>query len=347
MLKQNLGVNINETIVLNGAQSVSDSLYPNFYEPFKTELLKIPSIKNITASTSVMGKEIYYSNTAYRPGHIGKSVTIKSLYIDYDFIPSFDLKILAGRNFSKDFETDRKAILLNEEAAKLLGFTNYSKAINESIVSGSDTLKLIGIFANYHYKGLQKPIDPVMFWLWPKCNNYYSVKIESSNIPATIAAIQKIWDKYFPADPFDYFFLDDYFNQQYNADKLFGEVFSLFAIVAIVIACFGLLGLSDYNALQRAKEISIRKVLGASSPDILFLLSKDFLLLVLLAFVIATPIAWWVMHSWLQSFAYRINIYWWVFILTGIGVVFLTLITITFQSIKTILANPVKSLRME
>jgi len=153
MLRQNLGADINKTVVLIGAQSVSDSVYQNFYQPFKIDLLKISSIKNITVSTTPIGKEIRYENSAYRAEFIYKSLTIKILDIDYDFIPAFKLKILAGRNFSKNFETNRKAILLNEEAAKLLGFNDYSKAINEFVISGIDTLKIIGIVANYHQQG--------------------------------------------------------------------------------------------------------------------------------------------------------------------------------------------------
>jgi putative ABC transport system permease protein len=347
MCSQKLGADINETIVLKGAQSVPDSTYQNFYQPFKTGLLKIPAIKNIAASTSIMGKEIFYENNAYRPGNMNKSVTIKLLYVDYDFIPSFDLKILAGRNFSKDFETDRMAILLNEEAAKLLGFTNYTKAINELIVYGNDTVKVIGIVANYHQESLQKTISPIMFWLWPNCNTYYSVKINTSNIPATIAAMKKVWDQHFPQDPFNYFFLDDYFNQQYNADKLYAKVFSLFAIVAISIACFGLLGLSAYNVLQRRKEISVRKTFGASTQSLLFLLSKDFLLLVLLSFIVAIPFSAWMMHYWLQNFAYRITIGACVFVVTGIAVLIIALMTMSFQVIRASLTNPAESLRSE
>ena len=347
MLKQNLGVNINQTIVLNGAQSVSDSLYQNSYQPFKTELLKIPSIKNITASTTPIGKAIFYENSAYQPGFIYKSLTIKILYIDHDFIPAFKLKIRAGRNFSKNFETNRKAILLNEEAAKLLGFNDYSKAINEFVISGIDTLKIIGIVANYHQEGLQKTIEPIMFCLWPNCNNYYFIKIESHNIPVTIAAIKKAWMQYFPNDPFNYFFLAEYFNQQYKGDELFGKVFGFFAMLAIIIASFGLTGLFGYNILQRSKEISIRRVLGASAFNILIILSKDFLLLVTLSFAIAIPLASWIMYKWLKNFAYRINIHWWVYFFTGTTVLLLTLVIIIFQSLRIILISPAKNLGTE
>jgi len=347
MRKQNLGVNINQTLVLRGAESVTDSVYQNVYQPFKTELLKIPGVKNVAASSSIMGKEIYWTNGSHKLGPNYKAVTLYNLGVDYDFIPSFNLKLIAGRNFSKDFKTDQKGVLLNEKAAQLMGFNDYSKAVNESFFSAGDTVKLLGIVSNYHHQGLQKAIDPMILRLRPNSRDAYSVKIESRNVQATVASVQKVWNKYFPADPFNYFFLDDYFNQQYNADQLFGKVFGLFAFLAILIACFGLLGLSAYNVLQRTKEIGIRKILGASTQNLLFLLSKDFLLLVLLAFVIATPVAWWVMHNWLQGFAYRVSIYWWVFAAAGVVSVLIAVITISFQAIKAAIANPVKSLRTE
>ncbi|HEY6976476.1 MAG TPA: ABC transporter permease [Chitinophagaceae bacterium] len=347
MRKQNLGVNINQTLVLRGAESVTDSVYQNVYQPFKTELLKIPGVKNVAASSSIMGKEIYWTNGSHKLGPNYKAVTLYNLGVDYDFIPAFNLRLIAGRNFSKDFKTDQKGVLLNERAAQLLGFNDYNKAVNESFFSSGDTVKLLGIVSNYHHQGLQKAIDPMILRLRPNSRDAYSIKIESRNIQATVSSAQKVWNKYFPADPFNYFFLDDYFNQQYSADQLFGKVFGLFAFLAILIACFGLLGLSAYNVLQRTKEIGIRKILGASTQNLLFLLSKDFLLLVLLAFIIATPVAWWVMHNWLQGFAYRVSIYWWVFAAAGIISVLIALITISFQAVKAAIANPVKSLRTE
>jgi len=347
MRQQKLGVNINQTLVLRGAESITDSVYQNVYQPFKTDLLKIPGVKNVSASTSVMGKEIYWTNGSRQLAPDSKSVTLYNLGIDYDFIPSYGLKIIAGRNFSKDFKSDGKAVLLNEEAARLLGLTDFKDAVTKSIISRGDTVKLAGIVANYHHQGLQKAIDPMIFRLVPNSRDAYSLKIESNNIQSTITGVQKIWNKHFPADPFNYFFLDDYFNKQYNADQLFGKVFGLFAFLAILIACFGLLGLSAYNVLQRTKEIGIRKILGASTQNLLYLLSKDFLVLVMVSFVIAIPVSWWIMHNWLQDYAYRINIAWWVFVVAGITALFIALITISFQAIKAAMSNPVKSLRTE
>lgn len=349
MRKQDLGVNIKQTLVLDGAASIGDSLYQNSFEPFKNEVLKQTGVKSMASSTSVMGKEIYWTNGIKRftPADAG-SVTLYHLGIDYDFIPQFEMKLLEGRNFSKEFPTDEKAAILNEKAVALLGFENAAKAVNQKILRGGrDTLTVVGVVASSHHQGLQKPIDPEIILLRPNTRNAYSIKIETGNVKQTIAAVEKTWSKYFPNDPFKYYFLDEFFDKQYKADTRFGSVFGLFACLAILIACFGLLGLSAYNILQRTKEIGIRKVLGASTQNVLFILSKDFLKLVLVAFVLAIPFAWWIMHSWLQDFAYRINISWWIFAAAGIVALAIALGTVSLQALKAAVSNPVKSLRTE
>jgi putative ABC transport system permease protein len=266
--------------------------------------------------------------------------------IDYDFIPSYEMKILAGRNFSKEFKTDDHAVLLNKKAVELMGYKNVNEAIGGKIAR-RDTLTVVGVVADYHHQGLQKVIDPMIFLLYPNIRGFYSLKVQTANMPQTIAAINKTWDKYFPADPMEYSFLDETFGQQYKSDQLFGKVFGIFAFLAILIACFGLLGLSAYNVLQRTKEVGIRKVLGASVQNILFLLSTDFLKLIIVALFIAIPVGWYVMHSWLQDFAYRISIHWWVFIVAAVIAVLIAFFTISSQAIKAAVTNPVKSLRME
>jgi len=347
MRNQSLGVNINQTLVVDGAQSLPDSLYQNVFQPFKTALLQLPGVQTASSSTSVMGKEIYWTNGSKKLTAEAKNVTLCNIGVDYDFLPSFDLQLKAGRNFSKDFPTDEKGVLLNESAAKLLGFEDFNKAINEKFFSAGDTVTLVGIVNNYHHQGLQKAIDPMIFRLRPNARQAYSLKIKTSNVPATIAAVQKTWNKFFPADPFNYYFLDDLFDQQYKADQSFGKIFGLFAFLAIIIACFGLLGLSAYNVLQRTKEIGIRKVLGASVQNVLYILSKDFITLVLIAFVIAVPVTWFIMHNWLQDFAYRISIQIWVFAIAGVLAILIALLTIGIQALKAAVANPVKSLRTE
>ncbi len=348
MRNQSVGANINQTLVLKGPQTLADSLYQSVYQPFKTAVLQQSSVKNIAASTSVMGDEIYWTNGSKRPGADQSAVTLYNLGVDYDFIPSYDIKMAAGRNFSPQFGTDKKAVILNENAAKLLGFKDAASAVNQKLLrGGSDTVNIVGVTANFHQLGLQKTIDPMIIVPRPNSASYYSIKIEPGKEQQTIASLKQTWNRYFPKDPFDYFFLDESFGQQYKADILFGKVFGVFAFLAILIACFGLLGLSAYNVLQRTKEIGIRKVLGASAQSILVLLSRDFLKLIFISLFLAIPVGWYIMTSWLQDYAYRINIGWWVFALAGTVAFLVAIVTISIQVLKATVMNPVKSLRTE
>ena len=208
-------------------------------------------------------------------------------------------------------------------------------------------MKVVGVIADFHNEGLQKTIQPLVLIPHRDGRAYYSIKVEASNPAGTISAIKAIWNRHFPADPYSYFFLDEFFNQQYAENQRFGNVFALFAVLAIAIACFGLLGLSAYNVLQRTKEIGIRKVLGASVNSLLFVLSRDFLVLVIVAFVIAVPLTWLAMDSWLQGFAYRIGLSWWVFGLAGLLAMVIAFVTVGGQALKAAMQNPVKSLRSE
>jgi putative ABC transport system permease protein len=326
MRNQKLGVNINQTLVINGSQAVNDSLYWNTIQSFKNDIQKNPGIKSTSISTAVMGQEIYWTNGYQSLDHkeLGAS-TVYRLGIDYNFIPQFQMKLLAGRNFSKDFPSDTKAAILNEAALKQFGFGSPQDAIGRKISSG-DTLTIT---------------------LRLNAKDAISIKLQTSDLQGSITAVKTAWAKYFPNDPFSYFFLDDQFNAQYQSDQRFGEMFTLFASLAILIACFGLIGLSAYNILQRTKEVGIRKVLGASTRNVVYILSKDFLMLVIVAFVIAAPVSWFIMHHWLQDFAFRIDISWWVLCVAGLLAFIIAWATISFQAIRAAFANPVKSLRTE
>ncbi|MBV9987298.1 MAG: ABC transporter permease [Chitinophagaceae bacterium] len=346
MRSQKLGTNISQTLVIEGTSAMQDSVYKGVFQPFKADILHQGNVRSVTASSSVMGKEIYWTSGIKRLGSDYKSVTLYHLGIDYDFIPSFEMKMAAGRNFSPQILTDNKAVLLNEEAVRTLGFKSAQEAVNQKVVR-RDTLTIAGVVADYHHQGLQKKVDPMIFLLRPNSRTFYSVKLGTGDIRSTVAGIQGIWKRYFPEDPFNYYFLDDSFNQQYRSDQLFGSIFSVFALLAILIACFGLAGLSAYNILQRRKEIGIRKVMGASVRQLLILLSKDFLRLVFISFLVAIPVTIVLMNRWLQDYAYRIRINWWVFAVAGGVSLCIAFITISFQSVKAALANPVKSLRTE
>jgi putative ABC transport system permease protein len=210
-----------------------------------------------------------------------------------------------------------------------------------------DSLHVIGVIADYHNEGLQKAIQPLVLLAYRDRRGYYSIKVQATGPAATIKAIKSIWDRHFPNDPYSYFFLDEFFRRQYAENQLFGAVFALFAVLAIVIACFGLLGLSAYNVLQRTREVGIRKTLGAPVHNLLFLLTKDFLMPVAIAIVISIPVTWMAMERWLQGFAYRIRIDWWVFGLAGLIAVIIAFVTVGGQALKVAVKNPVDSLRMD
>jgi len=348
MRNQNLGFNIEQTLVLQAPQTLADSVYQGVYQPFKNDVMQIQHVKGIAVSSNVMGQEDYWTNGWTKVNDPDKNVlTLYNLGIDYNFVRDYDLKLVAGRNFSRDFGTDSNAVLLNETAVQQMNFGSAENALQKKITSGGDTMTIIGVLSNFHQQGLQKAIDPMCFILQPNSSGYYSIKLDASNVHQTITSIQASWNKFFPNDPFDYFFLDENFNQQYASNELFGKVFGLFAFLAILIACFGLMGLTAYSVSQRTKEIGVRKVLGASVQNILTMVSKDFLRLILIAVVIAIPLAWLVMHQWLNDFAYRINIQWWVFGIAGIIALVIAIITISLQALKAAIANPVKSLRTE
>ncbi|MBX3255498.1 MAG: ABC transporter permease [Chitinophagaceae bacterium] len=347
MRSQPLGVNIQQTLVLEGAGSVRDSAYRNVFQPFKEAVKLLPGIKNITASTSVMGKENTWSNAVARSNASNASaVNIDFLGADYDFIPTYEMKIIAGRNFSGDFPSDSNAAILNETAVRMLGFESPEQAIDQKIRRGGERT-VIGVVKDYHTEYLNKMIEPQLIILRLNARDFYSVKMDAANISSVTEAVRAKWNTCFPNDPFSYYFLDEAFDRQYKADRQFGRAFGIFSGISIFIACMGLLGLSAYNVLQRAKEIGIRKVLGASVRQIVYMLSKDFLKLVVIASVIAVPVAWWAMNKWLQSFAYRIDIGWWVFVVAGVLALLIALMTLGLQAIKAAMANPAKSLRTE
>ncbi|MNT05028.1 Macrolide export ATP-binding/permease protein MacB [compost metagenome] len=277
-------------------------------------------------------------------------ISLKVVAIDYDFIPTYGIGVVAGRNFSREHSTDTTNFMLNETAVSKLGWGAPQNAIGKDIMYGGVRGKVIGVAKDFHFESMHEKIVPLIMSLPPERINAYgrlSVKIKGNNIQAAIAEVETKWHKYLPETPFEYTFLNERFDRLYKSEQQQGKVFTIFACIAVFIACLGLFGLSAFAISQRIKEIGIRKVLGASIPEIVKVLSVDFLKLVIIAAVIAFPVAWYVMHQWLQDFAYRVSIQWWVLAISGIAAILIALITISFQSIKAAMANPVKSLRSE
>jgi putative ABC transport system permease protein len=274
--------------------------------------------------------------------------------VNNDFFATYQIKLLAGNSFSpaSPMDGENKQIIINEKALKQLGFASPQEAINQTLYNG-DTKegRIIGVIEAYHHESLKESIEAMVVFRsdWA---GYFTLRIQPGeesvqNIAQTIEIAKKKYESLFPGNPFEYFFLDDLFNQKYQADKQFGQVFGLFAVLAIVVACLGLFGLASFTITQRTKEIGIRKVLGASEKGILLLLSRDFAKLVLLSNMIAWPVAYLGMKQWLQNYPYSINLHPWLFIVPALLILLIALLTISVQTIKTAKSNPVVSLRNE
>jgi putative ABC transport system permease protein len=276
--------------------------------------------------------------------------------IDNEFIPAAGLQLVAGKNLTeqdlKDVSNnDENAqntfhFILNESAAKQLGWTPQEAIGKKMFLDQSRPGYVRGVVKDFNFQSLRNPIKPVVLFPSPY-GNTMMVKITGADIPQTISFLQSKWKSLIPDRPFEYRFMDDDYNKLYENELRLGKIMNIFASIAIILACIGLFGLSAYSAQQRVKEIGVRKVLGAGIGNIIFVLSKDFVKLALIAALIAFPIAWWAMHRWLQNYEYRIHIEWWVFVITALATLLITLITVCFRAIKAAMANPVKSLRTE
>ena len=321
------------------------------YQSFKTELLSNPSIKSISMSSRIptgrlldaMGSQINLGNSL-----APTKADIKYVQADADFLSTYGIEILAGRNFYNDLSLDTSSFLINESAVKALGLSSMEEAIGKPFQYGGQNGILAGVFNDFNFESLHQRILPIVLFTG-KTNSAYrriSVKI-AGNIPAALSHLERTWKQFLPEVPYQYNFLDERYNKLYDSEQKQAGIFTVFSCIAIFIACLGLFGLSAFTITQRVKEIGIRKVLGASTTTIVQLVSKEFLLLVLLSAILAFPVAWYAMDNWLQSFAYRISIQWWIFIVAAVIALIIAFVTISIQAIKAALSNPVKSLRSE
>jgi putative ABC transport system permease protein len=350
MQNRELGIDINKMLVINAPGVVqSQELYPSQYNSFKNEMLRHPSVKKMTGSSEVPGNLIYWTIGSKRVGldqEVGSTVMYR-IGIDHDFFSTYGNSVLAGRVFAPEYTGDSSSVVINRKTVEVMGFNDVEDAIGGIIAFGPDTLTVVGVVENYHQEGLKNDFRPTAFHLAPNDQAYYSLKIETNDLTQTLAYAKEKFAQLFPGNPFDYFFLDTFFNRQYKNDQQFGQVFGFFALLAIFVASLGLFGLASFTASQRTKEIGIRKVLGSSVPNIFLLLSKDFLKLVVIANIIAIPLVWALMNNWLDTFAFRINIGVWIFVVSAAITTFIALITVSYQSISAAVANPVRSLRYE
>ena len=339
ILNSKIGFNKDEVVMIQGTDALRDQA-----TAFKNELLRLPVVKNASVSDflPVDGTK-RNGNTFHEEGKDEQNIQLQHWVVDENYIPTLGMKIIAGRNFSKDFHTDSAATIINKALASQLGYTN---PIGKIITNGAEHLTIIGEVDNFYFESIKQEVKPLCMVLG-NSNSIISVKVNAANIKSTLASIQKVWKDFKPDQAMRYDFLDQRYASMYADVSRMQYIFTGFAILAIIIACLGLFALSAFMAEQRRKEVSIRKVLGASVSNLFALLSGKFIKHILISLMIAIPVGWLLMNKWLQDYAYRIKITWQLCAITAVVVLLIALITICWQAIKAAIANPVKSLRSE
>jgi putative ABC transport system permease protein len=318
---------------------------------FADMMLRDPRVVNATLSYYKPAGPTDNNNAlVYPQGHDNTAMKTIDFHVDEQYIPTFGMKLAAGRNFSKDVATDSSAMILNEAAARALGFTAANAAGQNVVEMNSGKGKnfvfhVIGVVKDFNFKSLHEAITPMLMTLEPDGGVIF--KCHTKDISGVLAGMKKQWDTFNTGEPFTYAFIDDLYNKTYAAEQKTSTILDIFALLTVIVACLGLFGLVTYTAEQRVKEIGVRKVLGASVTQITRMLSGDFLKLVLIACLVALPVSWWATDKWLQSFAYRMTIQWWIFAAAAACALLIALITLSFQAIKAAIANPIKSLRTE
>ena len=349
MRKQSLGINIDQTLVIRPPNVLTDSIYTQSMNAFKETLRQYTDIKGVVISTSIPGQPVDWNAGGIKL--VGTDESNQKQYrvigMDHDYMKQYGIKLIAGRHFSRDFGTDDSAVIFNKKGFEQLGLNKPEDAVGKRIDFWGRQYTIVGVAENFHQQSLREAYEPLIFRLIPGVRGYLSIKTPAAGAGETVSMVKSNWDKFFPGNTFEYFFLDDHFDQQYKADRRFGQVFGLFTLLAILVACLGLFGLASYTTIQRTKEIGIRKVLGASVLRILKLLYQEFAILLVIAFVIAVPLSWLTIVNWLQGYAFRINIQWYYFFIPFVSILVIALLTVSFQSIRAAIANPVKSLRTE
>ncbi len=351
MREQSLGFSPDQLLIVK-APTVRDSTFLSRSEALKNELLQDVAVEQMTVTSEIPGKEIKAPTDFRRASAASNELNATYIVgVDEDFLSTYDMQLVAGRFFSRDRPADRRRVVLNEQAVALLGYASPEAALGERVYvwRGQDFEgEIVGVLANHHQRSLNNDYDPILLFYDDFVRrNYYALKVQTGNLDETLKRVTAAYTDFFPGNPIDYFFLDEFFNRQYQADQRLSRVFTLFAGLAIVIACLGLFGLATYTTQHRTKEIGIRKVLGATVASIVALLSRDFLKLVLVSAALAIPVAYWAVGRWLSNYAFRTEIHWWLLAIPPMVVLAIALLTVSFQTTRAALANPVDSLRDE
>jgi putative ABC transport system permease protein len=340
MRNQNPGFNKENVLVVKNMFFLGNQM-----TSFKNELLNNPSVISSSFSSSIpsMGD---FSNNAFRQKGQKDKYLIDRMSVDADFLKTLDAQMLDGRFFSDNLKSETNKAIINEQAAKLLGWSDSNDKILTDLNDGEHDFQVIGIVKDFYMKSLRENAKPLVLRV-SESSNYLAIRIQSGDIPKILDRVKVQWEKFNSDAPFEYFFLDQSFDAQYKSEDRLSKIIGVFTLVAIAIACLGLFGLVSYTATQKTKEIGIRKVNGARISEVLAMLNRDFVKWVAIAFVIATPIAWYAMHKWLESFAYKTELSWWIFVLAGLLALGIALLTVSWQSWRAATRNPVEALRYE
>jgi putative ABC transport system permease protein len=347
MRNQDLGVNIDQTLVLRGPGIGIDTTFDEKFRTFKNEINAIAGIEHLTSSSNVPGEEIFWASGIRRMEEDRNRGVIYKIGMDEDYLPAFDIELLAGRNFSPEFGTENLAVILNASSISFLGFDSPDAAIGQKVRQDGEDRHIIGVIADYHQMSLKQEPIPLIYRYYPATENFFSMKVSPTSMNEAIDDLKSKYDEFFPGNPFDYFFLDEFYDRQYRIEKQIFVAVGVFSLMAIIIAALGLFGLSSYTTIQRTKEIGIRKVNGASVKRILLLLSREFVELILLAIIIASPITWWIVGKWLDNYPYQAGISWLVFLVTGLLVFIFALMAVGIQTVRAANTNPAQSLKYE
>ncbi|MEH6512031.1 MAG: FtsX-like permease family protein, partial [Maribacter arcticus] len=345
---KDLGFSKDQVLIINDVYTAGDKV-----TSFKEQVKQLGFVKDATLS-SFFPTPSSRSDSTFSPEEGGtdqeNAVSMQTWAVDYDYVSTMDFELVAGRDFDKNFGNDSTTIIVNEAAVRVMKLSP-KEAIGKRYTPGFDSnnpeyFTIIGVVKDFHIASLKEEIDAVSLHLGDRAYAL-AVKIQPGDFTNAIARIEGVWNTIVPGEPFDYYFMEDAFNNTYQSERRLGNIFIIFTVLSLLIACLGLFGLAAFNAEKRIKEIGVRKVLGASVSQISMRLTVDFLKLVGIAILISLPLGWYVMNKWLEDFTYRINIPWWIFLLAAFLAVLISVLTVSYQSIKAAIVNPVKSLRSE
>ncbi len=346
---QDLGVNINQNLIVKAPSFPNDSIQSTQFNFFRNVIGSNASVADFTASTAVPGGSPDWNAGGIRllSQTDDEAKQYRVLGCDDQFLDFYGLELVAGRDFDRSYGTEETNVLFNEEAVIQIGFREAEEAINKKINFWGDTFNIVGVVKNYRQESPKEAYDALIFRYLPTNNGYYSLNINTANMQDAIASVERDWETAFGAKLFDFFFLDDHYNRQYAAEVRFGSIFGLFALLAILVACLGLFGLASYITNMRSKEVGVRKVLGASVKQLMFLLTGSFIKLVGLSILIAAPISWFLMNNWLENFENRIGLGFGVFVIPAVITVIIAIATVAYHTFRTARLNPAETLHDE